>query len=84
MIFFFADCKNLNAYYLHSDLFGQVIPTNAIYGQVISVIPVTAAPGNLIVVNDEADSLFTPTGFPFRRPSHTIFDFLATIWKPIN
>ena len=33
------------------------------------------------IVN-EADSLFTPTGFPFRpagRPSHTIFGFLATI-----
>ena len=44
-----ADFNNLNAYYVHSDLVGNGIPTNSTYGQTISVIPVSSAPGNLIV-----------------------------------
>jgi hypothetical protein len=55
---YIADFNNLNAYYLHSDLVGQGIPTNSIYGQVISVIPVTAAPGNLIVYQGQYENLF--------------------------
>jgi len=55
---YIADFNNLNAYYLHSDLVGQGIPTNSLYGQVISVIPVTAAPGNLIVYQGQYENLF--------------------------
>ena len=55
---YIADFNNLNAYYLHSDLVGQGIPTNSIYGQVISVIPVTSAPGNLIVYQGQYENLF--------------------------
>ena len=55
---YIADFNNLNAYYIHSDLVGQGIPTNSLYGQVISVIPVTAAPGNLIVYQGQYENLF--------------------------
>ena len=38
---YIADFNNLNAYYLHTDLVGNGIPTNSTYSQVIAVIPVT-------------------------------------------
>ena len=53
-----ADFNNLNAYYLHSDLVGNGIPTNSTYGQTISVIPVSSAPGNLIVFQGQYENLF--------------------------
>ena len=53
-----ADFNNLNAYYVHSDLVGNGIPTNSTYGQTISVIPVSAAPGNLIVFQGQYENLF--------------------------
>ena len=53
-----ADFNNLNSYYLHSDLIGNGIPTNSTYGQTISVIPVSAAPGNLIVYQGQYENLF--------------------------
>ena len=55
---YIADFNNLNAYYLHTDLVGNGIPTNSTYSQVISVIPVTAAPGNLIVFQGQNENLF--------------------------
>ena len=53
-----ADFNNLNAYYVHSDLVGNGIPTNSTYGQTISVIPVSSAPGNLIVFQGQYENLF--------------------------
>ena len=53
-----ADFNNLNAYYVHSDLVGNGIPTNSTYGQTISVIPVSSAPGNLIVFQGQYENFF--------------------------
>lgn len=55
---YIADFNNLNAYYLHTDLVGNGIPTNSTYSQVIAVIPVTSAPGNLIVFQGATENLF--------------------------